>query len=151
MICGADCVWVLEKEFRGKGHKHLQHKWCNLHLLMIFFLLSCTRIWALSNLIISFDANAWWTDWFAFHCIKWFTANWFFTIPANKAVGVPLSIQCWNIVFHDGTVASAAFWCEHIKIVVATIWFTITFMEAIFAELLSTLRTEEMFCVPCLV
>lgn len=39
---------------------------------------------------------------------------------------MPLSIQCWNIVFHDGTVASNAFWCEHIEIVVAAVGFTIT-------------------------
>lgn len=68
--------------------------------------------------------------------------------PTNKTIGMPLRVQCRNVILHDGPIAAITFWRKHIKVIVATIRFAVTFMEALFAELLATLGTEEMFCVP---
>lgn len=64
---------------------------------------------------------------------------------------MPLGVQGRDVVLHDGTVAAIALGSEHIEIIVAAVGFAITFMEAIFTELLATLGTEEMFRVPGLI
>lgn len=61
---------------------------------------------------------------------------------------MPLTIQGGDIIFHNGTIASTAFGRKHIKVVIATIGFAITFMKSLFAKLLAALGTEEMFCMP---
>lgn len=61
---------------------------------------------------------------------------------------MPLSIESWDVIFHNSSIASAAFWCKHVKVVTSAVGFTITLMEALLAKLLTTLSTEEMFCMP---
>lgn len=61
---------------------------------------------------------------------------------------MPLVVQSGDVVLHNGTVASATLGCEHVEVIVPTIWFALTLMEALLAELLAALGTEEMFGVP---
>lgn len=70
------------------------------------------------------------------------------TYSANEAIGMPLCVQSWDVVFHNGAIAASTFWCEHVEVIVAAVWFAIAFMESFFAELLAALGTEEMLCVP---
>lgn len=73
------------------------------------------------------------------------------THPANEAFSMPLRVQCWDVIFHDGAVTTSTLWCKHIEVIITAVWFAVTFMEAIFAELLAALSAEEMLGVPCLV
>lgn len=68
--------------------------------------------------------------------------------PANKTVRMPLRIQCRNVILHDGPIAAIAFRRKHVKVIVATVRFAVTLMEAFFAELLAALGTKEMLRVP---
>lgn len=61
---------------------------------------------------------------------------------------MPLRVQGRDVILHNGAIAAIAFGSEHIKVIVTAIGFAITFMEAILAELLAALGTEEMFCMP---
>lgn len=70
------------------------------------------------------------------------------TYPAHKAIGMPLRVQCRNIVLHNGTIAAIAFGCKHFEIVGTTIGFTIALVETIFAKLLATLSAKEMLRMP---
>lgn len=70
------------------------------------------------------------------------------TYPTNKALGMPLSIQCWDVVFHNGAITSRTFWSKHIEVIVTAICLSIAFMESFFAKLLTTLGTEKVFGVP---
>jgi hypothetical protein len=74
-----------------------------------------------------------------------------YTYSAHEAVGVELTVERWNVVFHDGTIASCAFRRKHVEVVVAAVRFAVTFMEAIIAELLAALGAEEVLGVPGLV
>lgn len=73
------------------------------------------------------------------------------TIPTNKTLRVPLSIQCRNVIFHDGSIATATLGSKHFEIVGLAIGFAILFVETFFAELVATLSTKEVFWVPGLV
>lgn len=73
------------------------------------------------------------------------------TYSAHEAVGVELTVERWNVVLHDCTIATSALWSEHVEVVVATIGFSITFMEAIISELLTALSAEEVLGVPGLI
>lgn len=70
------------------------------------------------------------------------------TYPAHKTIRMPLWIQRGNIIFHDCSIATVAFRCKLLEIIVPTVWFAISLMEAIFAECLTALCTEEMFRMP---
>lgn len=61
-----------------------------------------------------------------------------------------MGVQSGNIVFHDGFITRPTLGCEHVEVVVPTIWFSFTFMEAFFTELLAALGAEEVLHVPCL-
>lgn len=61
---------------------------------------------------------------------------------------MPLGIQRRNVVLHNRPVAAAAFGREHIKVIVPAIRLSIPLMEALLAELLSTLCAEKVFRVP---
>lgn len=74
-----------------------------------------------------------------------------FTYPADKAIGMPLRVQCRDIVLHDGTIAAIALGCKHLEVIGAAIGFAITLMETILTELLATLGTEEMLRMPGLI
>jgi len=104
-----------------------------------------------TDLFLLVDANARGTDWLALHSIERLASNCLFAISANEAVRMPLRIQSWNIILHDGAIATIALWCEHVEIIVAAIWLAVTFMEAFLAELLTTLGTKEMLRVPSFV
>lgn len=73
------------------------------------------------------------------------------TYSAHEAVRVELTVERWNVVLHDCAVASSTLGCEHVEIVIAAIRFSIAFMEAIVAELLTTLGAEEVFSMPGLI
>lgn len=73
------------------------------------------------------------------------------TYPADEAVRMPLRVQRWDVVLHNGTIATITLRREHLEVIVATIGFAVALMEAVFAKLLSALRAEEVLCVPCLV
>lgn len=73
------------------------------------------------------------------------------TYPADKAIGMPLRVQCRDIVLHDGTIAAIALGCKHLKVIGAAIGFAITLMETILTKLLATLGTEEMLRMPGLI
>ena len=70
------------------------------------------------------------------------------TYPANKAIGMPLTVQSRYIIFHNGSVTSPTLGCKHIKIIIPTVWFAISFMESFLTKLFPTLGTEKMFSVP---
>lgn len=70
------------------------------------------------------------------------------TYSAYETIRVELTVERWNIVLHDSSVASSALWRKHIEIVVATVGLSITFMETIVTELLTTLGAEEVLSVP---
>lgn len=59
-----------------------------------------------------------------------------------------LTVERGNVVLHDGAIAAGAFWCEHVEVIVAAVSLTVTFMEAIVAELLAALGAEEVLGVP---
>lgn len=59
-----------------------------------------------------------------------------------------LTVERWNVVFHDGAIAAGAFRRKHVEVIATAIRFAVTFMEAIVAELLATLGTEEVLGVP---
>lgn len=63
---------------------------------------------------------------------------------------MPLTVECGNVVFHDGTAASAAFGREHVEIIIATVWLAFAFMEALVSKLFPALSAEEMLSVPSL-
>ena len=71
------------------------------------------------------------------------------TYPANKAIGMPLTVQSRDIILHDWPVTAPTFGCKHIKIIIPTVWFSISFMESFLTKLFPTLGTEKMFSVPC--
>lgn len=98
--------------------------------------------------VFLFHADAFRTDWFTLHRIKRLTSHCFPTVPANKTVSMPLRIQSRHVVLHDWPVAAAAFRGKHVKVIVPTIWFAVTFMEALLAKLFAALGTEEVLCVP---
>lgn len=59
-----------------------------------------------------------------------------------------LTVERGNVVLHDGAIATGALWREHVKVIVAAIRLTVTFMEAIVAERLAALGAEEVLGVP---
>lgn len=63
---------------------------------------------------------------------------------------MPLWVQCRNVVLHDRPIAAIALGRKHVEVVVAAVRLAVALMEAILAELLATLRTEEVLRVPCL-
>lgn len=72
-----------------------------------------------------------------------------YTYSADEAIRMPLAVQSRNIIFHNGTVATATLGGEHIEVIIAAIGFAVPFMETIFTELLTALCAEEVFHVPC--
>ncbi|TGZ55130.1 Uncharacterized protein DBV15_10022 [Temnothorax longispinosus] len=72
------------------------------------------------------------------------------TYPAHEAVRMPLTVESRYIILHDSTVAAAALGREHVEIVLAAVGLAVPFMEALLAELLTALGTEEVFGVPSL-
>lgn len=104
-----------------------------------------------TNLLFFIDTNARGADWLALHGVKRLASNCLFAVSANEAVRMPLRVQCRDVILHDGAIATVALWCEHVEIIVATIWFAIAFMEAFLTELLTTLGTEKVLCMPSLV
>lgn len=61
---------------------------------------------------------------------------------------MPLRVQRRNIILHYSAITAIALGRKHIKVIVATVWLTVALMEALFAELLATLGTEEMLRMP---
>jgi len=70
------------------------------------------------------------------------------TYPANKAIGMPLTVQSRDIILHNWSVTTPTLGCKHIKIIIPTVWFAISFMESFLTKLFPTLGTEKMFSVP---
>ena len=70
------------------------------------------------------------------------------TYPAHKAIGMPLTVQSRDIILHNWSVTTPTFGCKHIKIIIPTVWFAISFMESFLTKLFPTLGTEKMFSVP---
>lgn len=70
------------------------------------------------------------------------------TYPADEAVRMPLAIQSRDVVFHDGPIASTAFWCKHIEVIVSAIGLSVPLMEAFLPELFTTLGAEKVLRVP---
>lgn len=68
--------------------------------------------------------------------------------PTNEAVRVPLGVQGGYVVLHDRAVATTAFGCEHVEVVVAAVGLAIALVEAVLAELLATLGAEKVLRVP---
>jgi hypothetical protein len=62
-----------------------------------------------------------------------------------------LTVKSRNVILHNGAIATSALGCEHVEVVVAAIWFSIAFVEAIVAELLTALSAEEVLSMPGLV
>lgn len=67
---------------------------------------------------------------------------------ADEAIGMPLSVECGDVVFHDGFVAAAALGREHVEVVGAAVGFPIPFVESVLPELLAALGAEEVLRVP---
>jgi len=72
------------------------------------------------------------------------------TYPADKAVRMPLTVECRYIVFHDSAVAATAFRCEHVEIILAAVGLAVSLVETFLAELLTALGAKEVFGVPSL-
>ena len=70
------------------------------------------------------------------------------TYPANKAISMPLTVQSRDIILHNWSVTTPTLGCKHIKIIIPTVWFAISFMESFLTKLFPTLGTEKMFSVP---
>lgn len=68
--------------------------------------------------------------------------------PADEAIRMPLRVQRRNIILHYSAITAVALGRKHIKVIVAAIWLAVTLMEAVLAELLATLGTEEMLRMP---
>lgn len=79
------------------------------------------------------------------------TIKWCLTIPTDKALWMPLSIQCRNVILHDGPIAATTLGSKHLKIVSLAVGFSIFFMETFFPKLVTTLSTEKVFWMPGLV
>lgn len=67
---------------------------------------------------------------------------------ADEAIGMPLSVECRDVVFHDGFVAAAALGREHVEVVGAAVGLPIPFVESVLPELLAALGAEEVLRVP---
>lgn len=59
-----------------------------------------------------------------------------------------LTVECADVILHNGTVAASTLGSEHVEIVLAAIRLTILFVEAVVAELLTALDTEKVLGVP---
>lgn len=59
-----------------------------------------------------------------------------------------LTVECGNVILHDGAIAAGALWCEHVEVVVTAVGLAVAFMEAVVAELLAALGAEEVLGVP---
>jgi len=70
------------------------------------------------------------------------------TYPANKAIGMPLTVQSRDIILHNWSVTTSTLGCKHIKIIIPTVWFAISFMKSFLTKLFPTLGTEKVFSVP---
>lgn len=72
------------------------------------------------------------------------------TYPANETVRMPLAVERGDIIFHNRPIAGAAFWREHIKVIIPTIGLALLLVETFFPELLSALSAEEVLHMPSL-
>lgn len=72
-----------------------------------------------------------------------------YTYSADEAIRMPLTVQSRNIIFHNGTVATATLGGKHIEVIITAIGFAISLVEAFLPELLTALCAEEVFHVPC--
>lgn len=61
---------------------------------------------------------------------------------------MPLAVQRGYIVLHDGSIAATALGREHVEVVLAAVGLAVPLVEALFAELLTALGTEEVLGVP---
>lgn len=79
------------------------------------------------------------------------TIEWLPAVTADKAIGMPLSIQSRDVVLCDWPVATTTFGREQLEVVIAAVGFAILLMEAPLAELRPAVGTEKVLRVPCLV
>lgn len=100
------------------------------------------------SLFIFIDTDAFRAYWLSLHGIKGFPFDGILTVLTDEAIWMPLRVQCGNVILHDRFIAAAAFWREHVEVVRAAVGLAIPFVKTILAELLPTLRTEEVLCVP---
>lgn len=61
---------------------------------------------------------------------------------------MPLTVQGGYIILHDGAIASATLWSEHVEIVLPAVRLPVSLVEAFLPELFATLGTEEVLRVP---
>lgn len=64
---------------------------------------------------------------------------------------MPLGVEGGDVVLHDGGVASATLGGEHVEVVVPAVGLAVLLVEAIVAEGVPALSTEEVLRVPRLV
>jgi hypothetical protein len=109
---------------------------------------SCDGLWAASAQRTTFCVIMSLTVRHSFVIEERPTVEWLSTISAYETIRVELTVECGNIVLHYSTVTPSALRRKHIEIVVATVGLSITFMETIVTELLTTLGAEEVLSVP---
>lgn len=61
---------------------------------------------------------------------------------------MPLGVECGYVVLHDGRIAAGTLGGKHVVVVLAAIWLSVAFVEALLAESIPALRAEEVFWVP---
>jgi len=86
-----------------------------------------------------------------FHRVETCALHWLFTLPADEAVGVPLSVEGRDVVLHDGTSAARTLGREQLEVVVLAVGLAILLVEPVLPELVAAVRAEEVLRVPGLV
>lgn len=59
-----------------------------------------------------------------------------------------MGVEGGDVVLHYRLAAAAAFWREHVKVISATVRFSVPLVEPVLAELLAALGAEEVFRMP---
>lgn len=79
------------------------------------------------------------------------SVEWLPAVPADEALWMPLSVECRDVVLHDGGVAASTLGSEHVEVVVSAVRLAILLVETIVPEGVAALRAEEVIRVPRLV
>jgi len=64
---------------------------------------------------------------------------------------MPLGVEGRNVVLHDGRVAPATFWGEHVVVILSAVGLAVLLVETVLAERVPALGAEEVFGMPVLV
>lgn len=79
------------------------------------------------------------------------TLKWPFAIVADKALFMPLAIECRQVSSRDGLVTTGTLWSKGLQVALLTKWPTFPLVKTALSKGSITPSTTEAFGMPCLI